>query len=216
MHVVTLSAAYGAGGGFVGPAVADRLGVPFIDRAIPAAVASELGVSLEDALARDEQIKGWLSRMLAAAAPLSGDYLVGYETPRTALLPDSEFVACTQEAIRQAVATTGGVILGRAGAIVLRDHPTALHVRLDGDRERRVRQAMRLLRLDEEQARDALERNDSARTGYVRHFYRADPASPKHYHLVLDSTRIPLDCCIELIVTAAKQMRRRESSNSRS
>lgn len=206
MPVVTLSASFGAGGGVVGPAVAERLGVPFVDRAIPAAVASDLGVSVEDALSRDEQVEGWLSRMLASAAPLSSDYMVGYEAPRMALLPDSEFVVCTRSAIRKAVAGRGGVILGRAGAIVLADHPRALHVRLDGDPERRVRQAMDLLRLTEREARQARERNDSARTGYVRHFYRADPASPEHYHLVLDSTRLSLDCCVELIVTAVEDL----------
>jgi Cytidylate kinase-like family len=206
MYVVTLSAAYGAGGGVVGPAVAERLDVPFIDRAIPAAVASDLGVSLEDALSRDEQVKGWLSRMLAAAAPLSSDYMIGYETPRVALLPDSEFVACTQATIRKAISARGGVILGRAGAIVLRDQPGALHVRLDGDPERRVRQAMDLLHLPEEQARQARDQNDSARTAYVRHFYRADPASPEHYHLVLDSTRFSLDSCVDLIVAAAHRL----------
>jgi cytidylate kinase len=46
--------------------------------------------------------------------------------------------------------------------------------------------------------------NDHARTAYVRHFYRTDPALTEHYDLVLDSTRIPPALCVELIVTAAK------------
>lgn len=95
------------------------------------------------------------------------------------------------------------MILGRAAAIVLRDHATALHVRLDGDPERRVRQAMTMLGVSERDARDAMAGNDNARTAYVKHFYRTDPAAPEHYHLVLDSTRIPLEDCTELIVKAA-------------
>jgi cytidylate kinase len=204
MNVVTLSAAYGAGGAVVGPAVAERLGVPFVDRAIPAKVASDLGCSLEDALARDEQVKGWLHRLLTAAAPMSSDYMLGQDAPRTALLPDSEFVACTETAIRDTIRDSGGVILGRAGAVVPRDHPDALHVRLDGDPERRIRQAMRQLNLTETQAREAQERNDNARTSYVRHFYRADPTQPCHYHLLLDSTVIPFDTCVDIVVEAAK------------
>jgi cytidylate kinase len=39
-RVVTISASYGAGGSVIGPAVADALGVPFLDRAVPARVAS--------------------------------------------------------------------------------------------------------------------------------------------------------------------------------
>ncbi len=204
MHVVTISASYGAAGSVVGPAVAERLGVPFLDRAIPTAVAGELGIPLEEAMDRDEQVLGWLSRLLLAAAPASSEWMIGTGPPPSAMVPDRQVLACTQDAIRRSVNARGGVILGRAGAIVLRDHPTALHVRLDGDPERRVKQAMELLGLTEREARDALRDNDDARTAYVRHFYRADPASASHYHLVLDSTRIPPRACTDIIVDAVR------------
>ncbi|HEX4357081.1 MAG TPA: cytidylate kinase-like family protein [Pseudonocardia sp.] len=204
MYVVTLSATFGAGGGTIGPAVAERLDVPFIDRAIPVTVANDLGVTIEDALSRDEQVKGWLSRLLTAAAPLSSDYMIGCDPPRMALLPDTEFVNCTQAAIRKIVSAKGGVLLGRAAAIVLKDHPTALHVRLDGDPDRRIHRAMRTMHLSEADAKDTLVRNDTARANYVRHFYRADPADPGHYHVLLDSTRLSVETCAELIVAAAK------------
>ena len=191
----------------IGRAVAERLGVPFVDRAIPAKVASDLGVTLEDALARDERVKGWLHRLLTAAAPISSDYLVGPTPPRVALLPDTEYVTCTRHAIHETVREHGGVIVGRAAAIVLRDHPTALHVRLDGDPERRIRQAMRTLHIDEHEARNSQIQNDNARTSYVRHFYRVDPTDPAHYHLLLDSTRLSFDTCAELIIRAAREER---------
>jgi Cytidylate kinase-like family len=202
-HVVTISASYGAGGAFVGPAVAEKLGVPFLDRAIPVAVANDLRIPVEDALNREEQVQSWLTRMLTSAAPYSAQWMIGTTPPPGALLPDEHVHACTERAIHAGVRERGGVVLGRAAAIVLREHPTALHVRLDGDPERRVRQAMRLLGVSERQARDALTRNDHARTAYVRHFYRTDPASPEHYHLMLDSTRIALEDCTEIIVAAA-------------
>jgi hypothetical protein len=201
-HVVTISASYGAGGAFVGPAVAEKLGVPFLDRAIPVAVANDLRIPLEDALSREEQVQGWLSRMLVAAAPFSVQWAGASTPPPGALLPDEHVHACTERAIRSGIRERGGVILGRAAAIVLRDHPTALHVRLDGDPERRIRQAMSLLGVGEREARTAMTRNDNARTAYVRHYYRTDPAGPEHYHLVLDSTRIPLDACTEIILKA--------------
>jgi cytidylate kinase len=34
----------------------------------------------------------------------------------------------------------------------------------------------------------------------VRRLYRADPADPGHYHLVIDSTAIPLDTVIEVVL----------------
>ena len=206
-HVVTISASYGAAGAFIGPAVAEKLGVPFLDRAIPVSVANDLRIPLEDALSREEQVQGWLDRMLRVAAPLS-QQVVMVSPPPGALLPDEQVHACTERAIRAGIRERGGVILGRAAAIVLRDHPTALHVRLDGAPERRVRQAMKLLGVSEREARVAMAHNDNARTAYVRHFYRTDPASPEHYHLVLDSTRIPHDHCTEIIIAAAAALRR--------
>ena len=68
-RLIALSAAYGAGGSIIGPALADRLGVPFLDRAIPLAVAERLEVSYDDAAAHDEKAgAGWLERVLTAFA----------------------------------------------------------------------------------------------------------------------------------------------------
>lgn len=204
MHVITISATYGAGGAVVGPAVAERLGVPFVDRAIPVVVANDLGIPVDDVLCRDEQVRSWVARLLSATAPLSAEWIVDPDHLRTTMLSDGQVLRCTEGAIRRAVDSGGGVILGRAAAIVLRDHPTAFHVRLDGDPERRVRQVVETLGVPEQEARAALVRNDKARTAYVRHFYDADPASAEHYHLVLDSTRVPLETCTEIIVAAVQ------------
>ena len=204
MRGVTISATYGAGGSVVGPAVAERLGVPFVDRAIPVAVANSLGITVDEALSRDEQVKGWLGRLLASTAPMSAEWMVIDEHPRSALLTDSEVRRCTEGVIREAVRGEGGVILGRAAAIVLRDRPRTFHVRLDGDPERRVAQAMAASGISRQAARDALTRNDRARSAYVRHYYAADAAGCQHYHLVLDSTRVPLETCVDIIVAAAE------------
>ena len=204
MHVITISATYGAGGAVVGPAVAERLGVPFVDRAIPVVVANDLGIPVDDVLCRDEQVRGWMARLLSATAPLSAEWIVDPDHLRTTMLSDGQVLRCTEGAIRRAVDSGGGVILGRAAAIVLQDQPTAFHVRLDGDPERRVRQVVETLGVPEREARAALVRNDKARTAYVRHFYGADPASAEHYHLVLDSTRVPLETCTEIIVAAVQ------------
>jgi len=96
------------------------------------------------------------------------------------------------------------VILGRAATVVLRAHPNALHVRLDGPVDARVRQAVRFGDTDEEHARRHLEDTDRVREDYMKHFYRVDPRDPALYHLVIDSTALDFDTCIDIIVTAAR------------
>ena len=70
---------------------------------------------------------------------------------------------------------------GRArpsAALVLRDDPRSLHVRLDGPRERRIEQAVRLGEGERAAVEKRLDETDRAREAYVRHFYRADPRDP--------------------------------------
>jgi cytidylate kinase len=208
MMVVTVSATYGTGGSVVGPAVAECLGVPFVDRAIPSAVAEELGCSLEEALAHDDRAETGLGRLLAGAMRLPTVTLGGVEAylPVTATVPEEEFAARTERVILEIARLGGGVILGRAGAVILADHPGALHVRLDAPVRRRVLQTAAFRGISEREARRIVQDNDRARGAYVRHFYRVDPADPALYQLVVDTTVISVPACVRLIVTAAQSL----------
>ncbi|GAB2811726.1 hypothetical protein GCM10027176_15280 [Actinoallomurus bryophytorum] len=203
--VVTVSATFGAGGSVIGPAVAERLGTPFVDRAIPYTVAADIGCTLEEALAHDDRTEHGLGRILSNAARLPNITLGGvdsYLAPRH-FVPDEEFLVRTEKVIKEIAEHGGGVILGRASQLVLAGHPAALHVRLDGPRKRRLANAAESMDLSAEDAERLLEDNDRARTAYVKHFYRADPADPALYDLVIDSTRLAAAACADIIVTAA-------------
>ncbi len=205
MDIVTLSAPYGAGGSIIGPEVAQRLDLPFLDRAIPAEVARRLAIPLEEALAHEERVRSRVGRLIALAArlpTLTGPTPAPH--PEALGLDEVSFKAQTEAVIRHLAETTGGVILGRGAVVVLTGHPGALHVRLDGPVERRIRQAMRLEGVDEKAARERQRQTDTAREAAFRHLYRHSPTDPALYHLMLDSTALPLDACIDLIVKAAQ------------
>jgi cytidylate kinase len=203
---VTISATFGTGGVQIGHAVAQRLGLPLVDRIIPGAVAAEIGCSVEEALVHDDRSESGLGRLLAGAAYLPNITLGGMDVylPHRALVPEGDFVACTERFIKEIARERGGVILGRAAARVLADRPRALHVRLDGPRERRLERVVTEFGVEQKAAQRMLDDNDRARAAYVKHFYRVDPASPRLYHLVIDSTRLPERACVDLIVSAAR------------
>jgi cytidylate kinase len=191
MSLVTLSASYGAGGSRIGPDLAALLDVPFLDRAIPAAVADNLSVPADEVLAHDESVGGLLARIRSSLA-LSPEHDEDY------------FRLETERVLRERAATGDGVVLGRAAAVVLRGDSRALHVRLDGPVDWRIAQAMTLEGIDMKEAERRLKQNDTARGGYVRHYYGVDAHDPRLYHLVIDSTAIPFEACVELIATAAR------------
>jgi cytidylate kinase len=208
--VVTLSASFGAGGSVVGPQVAEQLGLAFLDRAIPVAVAEALAVPMAEVMAHDERRTSGFGRLfatLARAAALPDTEFGTVPSAARASLgdqPEQAFRDQTERVLHQIATTDGGVILGRAAAIVLRDHPGALHVRLDGPVDGRVQRAVGLEGVDEERARKLAAETDRAREAYVKHFYKCDAHDARLYHLVLDSTALDLDTCSEIIVTAAR------------
>src|SRR4051812_33119692 len=200
LPLVTISAAYGAGGSRVGPALAARLGVEFLDRAIPTKVADRLHVPLDNALAHDEALGDTIGRLASAFALLPE--LAG-AAAQAGYYAGEDYRRETEKLIKEH-ARDGAVILGRAAAVILREDPTALHVRLDGPSERRVEQAMKIEGLDRDDAERLRKDGDRAREAYVRHFYGCDARDPALYHLVIDSTRLPEETIVELLVAATR------------
>lgn len=169
--------------------------------AIPAAVAERLAVPLAQALEHDQSVSSVLDRLLrgfAAAGSAHGAYPVALEDPG-----DQTYAQATEQVIHEYAADGQAIILGRAAAIVLRDDSRALRVRLDGPSELRLAQAMRLKGIDRETAECHMHETDRAREAYLKHFYNADVHELGLYHLVIDSTVIALDTCVELIAMAA-------------
>ncbi|MBE2316865.1 cytidylate kinase-like family protein [Solirubrobacter sp. CPCC 204708] len=197
--LVTISASYGAGGSRIGPAVAERLGVEFLDRAIPTAVADRLGCSLDDALAHDESLGDAIGRLASSFALLPE--LAGAMV-QAGVLAGEDYRRETERLIREHAAAGGAVILGRAAAVILRRHAEALHVRLDGPPERRVAQAMEYEGLSKSDAERLRRDGDRAREAYVRHFYGVDARDPALYHLVIDSTALSTEAVVDVIAAA--------------
>ncbi|MDQ3889238.1 MAG: cytidylate kinase-like family protein [Actinomycetota bacterium] len=200
--VVTIAALYGAGGSMVGPRVAERLGVQFLDRAIPSAVAKRAGLSEAAVDEVDEKPRGGWQRLLAIlgrASPATGasDQVERLDLEERRLHAEiEEFLAHASRA--------GGVMLGRGGAVVLADMPGALHVHLGGDRKARVERVMELQGVDRETATRRVKANDRARRDYVKSTYGIDGDNPRLYHLMIDAIALGADVCVELIVVAAQ------------
>ena len=101
------------------------------------------------------------------------------------------------------MATGEGVILGRGAVVLLREHPGALRVRLDGPADRRARQAAAIQSLEPEAADRACAQFDRTHEACCRQFYGVQVQDPALYHVVLDSTSIEFDACVEIIARAA-------------
>ncbi len=211
MSIVAISASYGAGGSRIAPAVAERLGVPFLDRALPMRAAANAALAPEEGAPEEHDRGSWLDRALRGF--VGSDTGIPAPIPADAVSPEAFRLQSEETLLRQA-ASGRGVILGRGAVIVLRDDPSVLRVRLDGAPERRLEQAMRLAGIDHGTAQGAMRRLDRIHGEWSKHFYGVDPRDPSLYHLVLDSTSLPLEQCAELIVMAARTLSTAETASS--
>ena len=202
VRLITVSASYGAGGSVVAPALADRLGLPFLQRVTTSEGHPAEPGPCDEQLSTEEVKATPVHRLLAhftQAMPAGPT-----QSPPSTHHQDEHLRGYGEAGIHRLLAADGGgVILGRAAAVVL-GKDRGFHVRLDGPPARRVVQGAAVEGISEEEARERLRAADKARTAYVRRLYRTDPADAALYHLVIDSTAIPLDAVIELILATAR------------
>jgi cytidylate kinase len=191
--VVTLFESYGAGAGYIGPRVAQALGVPFHGQAF----SSE---EIENAEARREN-EGLLSRVFGAMggqyAALEGGSVATVQQDKHELVLEN-----TRTVVEQA--REGGVIMGRNGALILQKWPAALHVKLDGPVARRIERAAKDSGIDVERAARRQKREDQVRADMSIEFYGWDPRETDRYDLVVNTGTMDLDTCVAIIVQAAK------------
>jgi cytidylate kinase len=168
-----------------------------VDRALPAAVAQELSVPVASAEARDERREPGLLRLLVSAA--NTEPLFGLEPTASDVDDEDQFRLATEAALWKLAATTGGVILGRAGAIILAGHPRAVHVRVVAAKAVRSRRVQEYGGLPEADARRLIDRTDRARAAYAHHLYGADPGDPGLYDLIVATDKVSIEEAAQVV-----------------
>ena len=133
VRVVTLSAGYGAGASIVGPSVAERLGLPYLERVfspslVRAAAAGSEGTTREEHSAR------FLDRLVDSLAGIPLDLGAGAPQPVEDVNADEQVRNEMEAGIATLTRPPGGVVRGRGGMIVLRSCPNPPGDAADADR----------------------------------------------------------------------------------
>jgi cytidylate kinase len=185
--IVTVAAEHGAAGDLVAPRVADALGVPLLDRALPASLAAA-----EDS-GRQTRLVGRLARASTMLA----------QEPIERIDSDEGRIRAELAEFLVGASTEGGVVLGRGGVLVLADEPRAVHVLLGGSWEGRVARVAEREGTDRDEASRRVRAEDRARKEYVRRVFGVDPDDRTLYHLVVDTVALGIDATVELVVAAS-------------
>ena len=189
MGVVTVSAAYGAAGAEIAPAVAEQLGPALPRPGDPRAGGRPAGGHPRGGRGqrRDRRPGAVAAGRLARDDARPGRRRApDVDAARRARLPAADRAGARRDRRRRrrrgARPGRGAGARGPAG----RAARPARRPAASGGWRRPCGRSGRPL----EEVRREMEANDRTREAYVRHFYRCDPAEAQHYHLVVDSTAL--------------------------
>jgi CMP/dCMP kinase len=202
MRAVTISRLYGSGGGEIGTQLAHRLGWQLVDHEIVVQVAEQMGMTVQEADARDERADGFFARMLATMQVTSG----GLSHPEPLALPLRELQAAYHRALSttvEAAANQGHVvIIGRGSQMLLASRRDVLHVRVVAPLDRRIAYVARREGISSEEAGLRIRLKDRDRRNYLRTQYHQLTDDPLLYDLTINTAMLNLDSSVDLILLA--------------
>jgi cytidylate kinase len=199
-RVVTVSREVGALGSTVAAEVGRRLALPVYDRAVLEKVAEEMrrpGPALERL---DERPVSWLEDALSA---LVNEYPVRSDA----------FLKYLVGTVRGLAHSGPCVIVGR-GANWIVPAALSLRVRLVALLSDRVRVIASRRNCSEEEAARWVERTERERFAFVKTNFLADGGDPHEYDLVLNTSRLTVGECAEVIVETFRRLERRRTKTT--
>lgn len=195
--VITISREFGSGGRSIGRAVAEKLGYQFYDQEIIMQVAQESGLSKEIVEKYDEYATHKNSFLYSIAVNAGGDAYGG--------LSFANKVQIAQCNVIKSIAEKGNcVIVGRGADYILRDYPDTLHVFIRADMHSRAERVVKLYGETDKKIEDRLRDKDTKRKVFYRSFTMREWGLCENYDISLDSAKIGIDKCVDIIVDIAK------------
>ena len=200
--VITINRELGSGGRTVGRKLAEKLGVPYYDKALALALQEKYHLSVEEI----ERLKGrdqgwWANFKRIMSGPTSDDTFFVTEMGSEPELLDTEAVFRAETEILKAIGKEEScVIAGRSGFYVFRDHPNHLSIFIQASMLSRVARVAREQNMSKEEARMTIEKVDKMRENYVNRHARTSRYDTRNYDLVLNMDTLNEDDAVSIIL----------------
>lgn len=192
-NIITISRQFGSGGRTVGRQLAERLNIPFYDRELVKQVAEETGFDTKFIEENGEfsPSKSIFSFAVSQGVPCMQNGL-----------SVSDFIFCMQRQVILKLAEKPCVIVGRGADYILRDRDDVFDVFIHASMENRADRIVRLYGESEKKPEQRLADKDKKRKIYYNHYTDREWGDAKNYDMCLDSGRIGIDKCVDLIIDA--------------
>lgn len=185
--VITINRELGSGGRTVGRILAQKLGVPFYDKALIKALEEKYNLTVGEIERLKSRSNSWwedFERVVGIGSGLTlnkeADYY-GSGSVTTTMLFKAE-----KEILEGIARDKSCVIAGRLAFFVLKEHPNHLSILIQSSMEHRLERIMRKQNVSREEAAKLINMVDKMREEYVKKFAHTSRYDTRNYDLVIN------------------------------
>ncbi len=185
--VITINRELGSGGRTVGRILAEKLGVPYYDKALAKPLEEKFNMTLDQI----ERLKGnnrswWedIKRVLILGedAANSFDY---YDEEKKKHVTSEAVLKAEKEILQEIAIEESCVIAGRSAFFALNGYPNSLNILIQASMEYRLNRIMEKQDLTEKEARKVIKEVDESREEYLKNNAHTSRYDTRNYDLVI-------------------------------
>ncbi|MBQ8448722.1 MAG: cytidylate kinase-like family protein [Clostridia bacterium] len=191
--IITISREYGSGGKYIGELTAKKLGIPFYDKEIMEKIAEETGFVRE------------FVEKLAEYAPSGSIFAYAFVGRNRAGESIEDYIHAAQRKIILELAEKGDcVIVGRSADYILKGKHETVDVFIHGDMAAKTERVCRFHGVSPADAEKLLRDTDKKRSVNYKYYTGETWGEAKNYTLTLNSTKIGIERCADIIAEIYK------------
>ncbi|MBO6188865.1 MAG: cytidylate kinase-like family protein [Prevotella sp.] len=201
--VILINRELGSGGRTIGEKLAEKLHVPFYDKALIQSLEKKYSLTTEEIERLKGQEHNWWADLKRSMKLMPG-YITPQYVPSISTLPDfliTDDIFLAETEILKGIAEDGScVIAGRSGFYVFRDHPNHLSILIQAKKESRIARLVRKRGITSDEAQKIIDEVDLGRENYVKKYTGTSRYDTRNYDLVINMSDITEDDAVDLIM----------------
>jgi len=210
LFVIAINRELGSGGRTIGACLAQRLNVPFYDKALIQGLKEKYQLSTDEIERLKGQQHNWwadLKRSFGIMPSYAAPQLFTKNTPIPDFLITDDIFKSETEILKAIAEDESCVVAGRSAFYIFRDHPNHLNVLIQAPMEQRLNRVMAKNGCRREEALKIIKEVDGGRERYINKYTGTSRYDTRNYDLVINMNGLSEDDAVDIILSYIKKSR---------
>lgn len=205
-QVYTIGREFGSGGYTVAKLLSERLGIKLYDKELLAQAAKDSGFCEEILENHDEKPTSSFLYSLVMDTYSGGNYS---SAPFLDMPLNHKVFLAQFDTIKKIAERESCVIVGRCADYALVSYPDCLNIFVHAEMDDRIKRISKREDVTEHKAKDMIQKRDKQRASYYNYYTCKKWGDSRSYDLTINTSKIPLENCVDLILEYREKMKQR-------